>query len=171
MDGSASSNRQRVVALQCHTPRTNNCTVKYHTDREKYCIVSYTYLTRMRSVQSLSTGRSLLVVSLSLWLLLLTATPTPTRATQARRTTSSSTRATTVATTAVHSHQPTRTQRPPKDAAVVTAQQLPPRGGTAAGTAVAVMPAWKADLLHRAKVGFYFGLWYALNIVYNSKYM
>ena len=31
------------------------------------------------------------------------------------------------------------------------------------------VPAWKADLLHRAKVGFYFGLWYALNIVYNSK--
>lgn len=30
------------------------------------------------------------------------------------------------------------------------------------------VPAWKADLLHRAKVGFYFGLWYALNIVYNS---
>ena len=39
---------------------------------------------------------------------------------------------------------------------------------TAAATPVA-MPAWKADLLHRAKVGFYFGLWYALNIVYNSK--
>ena len=31
------------------------------------------------------------------------------------------------------------------------------------------VPAWKADLLHRAKVGFYFGLWYALNIVYNSE--
>ena len=39
---------------------------------------------------------------------------------------------------------------------------------TAAATPAA-MPAWKADLLHRAKVGFYFGLWYALNIVYNSK--
>ena len=38
-------------------------------------------------------------------------------------------------------------------------------------TAAAAMPAWKADLLHRAKVGFYFGLWYALNIVYNSKWL
>lgn len=28
---------------------------------------------------------------------------------------------------------------------------------------------WKQELLQRAKVGFYFGLWYALNIVYNSK--
>lgn len=40
---------------------------------------------------------------------------------------------------------------------------------TAVATPAAAMPAWKADLLHRAKVGFYFGLWYALNIVYNSK--
>lgn len=35
---------------------------------------------------------------------------------------------------------------------------------------VVAMPAWKAGILYRAKVGFYFGLWYALNIVYNSKY-
>jgi len=27
-----------------------------------------------------------------------------------------------------------------------------------------------AALLDRLKVGFYFGLWYALNIIYNSKY-
>ena len=32
----------------------------------------------------------------------------------------------------------------------------------------AVVVDWKQELLHRAKVGFYFGLWYALNIVYNS---
>lgn len=26
------------------------------------------------------------------------------------------------------------------------------------------------DLIHRLKIGFYFALWYALNIVYNSKF-
>jgi hypothetical protein len=26
------------------------------------------------------------------------------------------------------------------------------------------------DVIHRLKIGFYFGLWYALNIVYNSKF-
>ena len=32
------------------------------------------------------------------------------------------------------------------------------------------LPAWKQDLYHRAKVGGYFALWYALNIVYNSTF-
>eukprot|EP00977_Amphora_coffeiformis_P001710 scaffold336_cov196-Amphora_coffeaeformis.AAC.15 len=40
----------------------------------------------------------------------------------------------------------------------------------AATTLPVATPVWKQELLHRAKVGFYFGLWYALNIVYNSKY-
>ena len=44
-----------------------------------------------------------------------------------------------------------------------------PRGG-AKVVPPAATPSWKADLLHRAKVGFYFGLWYALNIVYNSEW-
>ena len=59
-----------------------------------------------------------------------------------------------------------------------TAPPLSTRGGgskrvsisTANATATTKMPTWKADLFHRVKVGLYFALWYALNIVYNSKW-
>ena len=44
-----------------------------------------------------------------------------------------------------------------------TPDSLPPRGG-------AVRSPLVEDLLRRALIGFYFALWYALNIVYNSTY-
>ena len=36
--------------------------------------------------------------------------------------------------------------------------------------AVPIRASWKQDLVHRSKIGLYFALWYALNIIYNSKY-
>jgi hypothetical protein len=41
-----------------------------------------------------------------------------------------------------------------------------PRGG--ATIAVSNTNVWISALLHRFKIGFYFALWYALNVAYNS---
>ena len=41
-------------------------------------------------------------------------------------------------------------------------------GGASLVTTFGARSPWMDDLLHRLVVGFYFGLWYALNIVYNS---
>eukprot|EP00977_Amphora_coffeiformis_P013776 scaffold3677_cov206-Amphora_coffeaeformis.AAC.5 len=106
------------------------------------------------------------VLATACWLLVVLLSSTTT---QARRTTSS--------TVAVLAHHKQQQQQSPTTTTTTTAilgepDVLASRGGAAVtitATNSAAMPAWKVDLLHRAKVGFYFGLWYALNIVYNSK--
>ena len=51
--------------------------------------------------------------------------------------------------------------------AVETTPMLKRRGGAAVASGSS--SAFLTDLCHRMKIGFYFALWYALNVVYNSK--
>lgn len=61
-------------------------------------------------------------------------------------------------------------QRTKVDASVLAALEKVPmllnrRGGA---TVAVTNDVWISSLLHRLKIGFYFALWYALNVAYNS---
>lgn len=71
--------------------------------------------------------------------------------------------------------QPSLTKTPPKSPSFETAHPYPLASDVIKIRAGAKPVASKKselvnDLLHRLKIGFYFALWYALNIVYNSKF-